>query len=205
MPASGARRSPTGTVRCRSAAGQTISQPYIVARMTELLHVARGRPGPGRRAPGPGYAGGGPRGAGLPRDDASSGSRPWRRRPRDPPRQPWATRTGWTCARATAAWACPRRRPGTASWSAAAAPAGPRRPARAAGRRTPPGDPGRLAPGAAADGGGAARRRVAGDVGRGVRVRPADRRRGLAALTACGWASCTEHRNMPRACGARSG
>ncbi len=30
---------PTATTRCRSASAQTISQPYIVARMTELLEV----------------------------------------------------------------------------------------------------------------------------------------------------------------------
>ena len=42
-PRVGAR---TPTRRCPIDAGQTISQPYIVARMTELLDVRAGRPDP---------------------------------------------------------------------------------------------------------------------------------------------------------------
>ena len=51
VAAGAARRTPTTTRRCRSASDQTISQPYMVALMTEALGAAGRRRASSRSAP----------------------------------------------------------------------------------------------------------------------------------------------------------
>ena len=155
------------------AAGQTISQPYIVARMVELLHV-----GPGDRVlevgTGSGYAAAvlAELGCGVTTIE------------RDPARGRRAPPPGGPRLRGSRGRAQGRREPGPAPGAVGRHRGGGRRSRgagrapRAAGRWAAPGDP--VGPGeAAAHGGGAARGRVAGDLGRGRGVRAAHRRRGL--------------------------
>ena len=72
---------PTTTRRCRSAKGQTISQPYIVALMMETAGVKAGRPGAGDRH-GLRLLDRGTGGDGAARFSPSTGTPIWSGRPR---------------------------------------------------------------------------------------------------------------------------
>ena len=164
-------------------AGQTISQPYMVARMTELLRVATDERvleiGTGSGYQAAVLAELGCRVTSIEREPGLAEEAADR-----------LAALGYADRVEVRTGDGSQGAPDGAPWDgivvAAGGAVGPRWAARAAGRGSATRDPGRVevAPGPA--GGGAARERVAGALGRSVRVRAAHRRGRLGAVTGAG-------------------
>ena len=166
---------PTPTRPCRSTPGQTISQPYMVAVMTELLATRPGdrilEIGTGLRLPG-----GGARERSAAGSRRSSATRRWR----DAARAGSPT-SGYGDARRDPGRRRQPRRPGRRAVGRDHRDRGragdPARAARAAGRRRPARDPGRAARSPGPDRRDPPRQRLDRAPGRRLRLRAARRRR----------------------------